>query len=155
MKPRLFFFHSNGFPARTYGHFLKTLETWNPEAINILGADLSSFGGIWILWLRKSSARLPLRKERDWNRPFIGRESLCPGPGFETEFIPEYDFARSPDFHPVKKKCHPLAPQAGDSGMVQSFKEGPTTTKHLCQQEPSPGVFCSQTFISGLSPILT
>ena len=45
MKPRLFFFHSNGFPARTYGHFLKTLETWNPEAINILGADLSSLGG--------------------------------------------------------------------------------------------------------------
>ena len=46
MKPRLFFFHSNGFPARTYGHFLKTLETWNPEAINILGADLSSLGGV-------------------------------------------------------------------------------------------------------------
>ena len=45
MKPRLFFFHSNGFPARTYGHFLNTLETWNPEAINILGADLSSLGG--------------------------------------------------------------------------------------------------------------
>ena len=45
MKPRLFFFHSNGFPARTFGHFLKTLETWNPEAINILGADLSSLGG--------------------------------------------------------------------------------------------------------------
>ena len=45
MKPRLFFFHSNGFPARTYEHFLKTLETWNPEAINILGADLSSLGG--------------------------------------------------------------------------------------------------------------
>ena len=45
MKPRLFFFHSNGFPARTYGHLLNTLETWNPEAINILGADLSSFGG--------------------------------------------------------------------------------------------------------------
>ena len=45
MKPRFFFFHSNGFPARTYGHFLKTLETWNPEAINILGADLSSLGG--------------------------------------------------------------------------------------------------------------
>ena len=44
MKPRLFFFHSNGFPAKTYGHFLKTLETWNPEAINILGADLSSLG---------------------------------------------------------------------------------------------------------------
>ena len=45
MKPRLFFFHSNGFPARTYGHFLNTLETWNPEAINILGADLASLGG--------------------------------------------------------------------------------------------------------------
>ena len=45
MKPRLFFFHSHGFPARTYGHFLNTLETWNPEAINILGADLSSLGG--------------------------------------------------------------------------------------------------------------
>ena len=45
MKPRLFFFHSNGFPATTYGHFLNTLETWNPEAINILGADLSSLGG--------------------------------------------------------------------------------------------------------------
>ena len=45
MKPRLFFFHSNGFPARTYGHFLKTLDAWNPEAINILGADLSSLGG--------------------------------------------------------------------------------------------------------------
>ena len=45
MKPRLFFFHSNGFPPRTYRHFLKTLETWNPEAINILGADLSSLGG--------------------------------------------------------------------------------------------------------------
>ena len=45
MKPRLFFFHSNGFPARTYGHFLNTLETWDPEAINILGADLSSLGG--------------------------------------------------------------------------------------------------------------
>ena len=44
MKPRLFFFHSNGFPAKIYGHFLKTLETWNPEAINILGADLSSLG---------------------------------------------------------------------------------------------------------------
>ena len=25
--------------------FLKTLETWNPEAINILRADLSSLGG--------------------------------------------------------------------------------------------------------------
>ena len=46
MKPRLFFFHSNGFPARTYGHFLHTLETWNSEAINILGADLSSLGGV-------------------------------------------------------------------------------------------------------------
>ena len=45
MKPRLFFFHSNGFTARTYAHFLKTLETWNPEAINIFGADLSSLGG--------------------------------------------------------------------------------------------------------------
>ena len=63
MKPRLFFFHSNGFPARTYGHFLKTLETWNSEAINILGADLSSLGAPWILWLRKSSARLLLREE--------------------------------------------------------------------------------------------
>ena len=45
MKPRLFFFHSNSFPAKTYGHFLKTLDAWNPEAINILGDDLSSLGG--------------------------------------------------------------------------------------------------------------
>ncbi len=45
MKPRLFFFHSNGLLARTYGYFLNTLETWNPEAINILGADLSYLGG--------------------------------------------------------------------------------------------------------------
>ena len=45
MKPRLFFFHSNGFPARTYGHFLKTLETWNPEAINIHSGDLVSLWG--------------------------------------------------------------------------------------------------------------
>ena len=45
MKLRLFFFHSNGFPARTYGNFLKTLDAWNLEAINILGADLSSLGG--------------------------------------------------------------------------------------------------------------
>ena len=97
----------------------------------------------------------PVKRKRDWNRPFIGRESLYPSPGFATEFIPEYDFARSSDFQPIKKKCHPLAPKAGDSGMVQSFKEGPTTTKHLCQQGPSPGVFCSQTFISGLSQILT
>ena len=44
-ETQAFFFHSNGFPARTYGLYLKTLETWNPEAINILGADLSSLGG--------------------------------------------------------------------------------------------------------------
>ena len=60
-----------------------------------------------------------------------------------------------PIFSPLKKKCHPLAPKAGDSGMVQSFKEGPSTAKHLYQQKPIPGVFFSQTFISGLSQILT
>ena len=45
-------------------------------------------------------------------------ESLYPGPGLATEFIPEYDFARSSNFQPFEKKCHPLAPKAGDPGMV-------------------------------------
>ena len=156
MKPRLFFFHSNGFPARTYGHFLKTLETWNPEAINILGADLSSLGGTMDPMVEEVISQAAHAKGNAIGIGHsLGRESLYPGPGFATEFIPEYDFARSSDFQPFEKKCHPLAAKAGDSGMVQSFKEGPMTTKHLYQKGPSPGVFYSQTFISGLSQILT
>ncbi len=63
MKPRLFFFHSNGLPARTYGHFLKTLETWNPEAINILGADLSSLGGTMDPMVEEVIRQVALQKE--------------------------------------------------------------------------------------------
>ena len=156
MEPRLFFFHSNGFPARTYGHFLKTLETWNPEAINILGADLSSLGGTMEPMVEEVISQVaPAKGNAIGIGHSLGGESLYPGPGFATGFIPEYEFTRSSDFQPFEKKCHPLAPKAGDSGMVQSFKKGPSTAKHLCQQRPSAGVFCSQTFISGLSQILT
>ena len=155
MEPRLFFFHSNGFPARTYGHFLKTLETWNPEAINILGADLSSLGGTMDPMVEEVIRQVAPAKGNAIGIGHSLREPLYPGPSFATEFIQEYDFARSSDFQPVKKKCHLLAAKTGDPGMVQSFKKGPSTAKHLCQLRPSAGVFCSQTFISGLSQILT
>ena len=62
-ETQAFFFHSNGFPARTYGHFLKLLKPGiqKPSIFSVLICHLLE--GPWILWLRKSSARLPLRKE--------------------------------------------------------------------------------------------
>ena len=156
MKPRLFFFHSNGFPARTYGHFLNTLETWNPESINILGADLSSLGGTMEPMVEEFFSQAAPAKG---NAIGIGHSlggSLCILAQASQPNLFQYMILLDPPiFSPFKKKRHPLASKAGDSGMVQSFKEGPSTTKHLYQQVPSSGVFCSQTFISGLSQILT
>ena len=156
MKPRLFFFHSNGFPARTYGHFLKTLETWNPEAINILGADLSSLGGTMDPMVEEVISQVAPAKG---NAIGIGHSlggSLCIlAQASQPNLFQNMILLDPRIFSPLKRKCHPLAAKAGDAGMVQSFKKGPSTAKHLCQQGASPGVFCSQTFISGLSQILT
>ena len=60
-----------------------------------------------------------------------------------------------PILSPLKRSAISWLRRLGILEWFSPSRRGPSTMKHLCQQGPSPGVFCSQTFISGLSQILT